>query len=148
MKRILVVCEGNICRSPMAQGVLAHSLPGINVSSAGLGALIGYPADPWAISLMAERRIDIAAHRARQITRPICAEADLILVMTSEQKHRLADLYPEFSGRVFRLGEHARSDIPDPFRLGESAFRGSLAILDECLASWLPRIRRLTESTT
>jgi protein-tyrosine phosphatase len=57
---ILIVCEGNICRSPMAGGLLAHELPRARITSAGLGALVGRKADPIAIELMAERGIDIS----------------------------------------------------------------------------------------
>jgi protein-tyrosine phosphatase len=143
MRSILVVCEGNICRSPMAQGLLAVALPETRVLSAGLGALIGNPADPTALLLMQERGIDITSHRAVQITKPICSESDLILVMDPSQRKRLEELYPQVRGRVFRVGEHTKRDIPDPYRLPEKAFRDSLFLMDEGLREWLQRIRRL-----
>ncbi len=67
IRHILVVCVGNICRSPMAEALLRDALRGqedITVESAGLGALVGYPADKHAVELMKERSIDITAHRA------------------------------------------------------------------------------------
>ncbi len=94
MKSILVVCEGNICRSPMAQGLLAAALPQVQVHSAGLGALIGSPADETAVRLMQARGIDISAHRATQITRQMCVQADMVLVMDADQRKRLEALYP------------------------------------------------------
>ena len=72
MKKILFVCTANICRSPMAQGLLEHALPQAQVRSAGLGALVGMPADAAAVRLMQERGIDISAHRATQISRAAC----------------------------------------------------------------------------
>ena len=64
---LLVVCVGNICRSPMAEALLRDALTGpedIIVESAGLGALVGQAADKHAVELMKERSIDITAHRA------------------------------------------------------------------------------------
>jgi protein-tyrosine phosphatase len=143
MKAILVVCEGNICRSPMAQGLLQAALPQLRVESAGLGALVGHPADDQAQALMRERGIDISAHRARQITRQLCLESDVVLVMESDQRQRLVEMYPQASGRVFRIGEHAKRDVPDPYRQGPAAFRDSLAMIEEGAGHWLERIRQL-----
>lgn len=143
MKGILVVCEGNICRSPMAQAVLAHGLPSMQVRSAGLAALLSHPADETARRLMAERQLDIAAHRAQQVTRNLCLESDLVLVMDTVQRQRIEVMYPQVRGRVFRMAEHLKQDIPDPYRQGELAFRGALALIDAGAADWLRRIQRL-----
>ncbi len=143
VKSILVVCEGNICRSPMAQGLLAHALPSVQVHSAGLGALVGSPAEETALRLMQGRGIDISAHRATQINRQMCLDADIVFVMDADQRERVAALYPQARGRVFKLGEYSKRDIPDPYRRGEAAFRDALALIDEGLAPWLTRIRKL-----
>jgi protein-tyrosine phosphatase len=143
VKTILVVCEGNICRSPMAQGLLAAALPDANVRSAGLGALIGSPADETAVRLMQARGIDISAHRAQQITRVMCMESDVVLVMDAEQRERLEKMYPQARGRIFRVGEHTKRDIPDPYRQPEKAFSDALSLIDEGVREWLHRINRL-----
>lgn len=143
MNSILVICEGNICRSPMAQGLLAAALPNAQVHSAGLGALVGMPADDTAIRLMKARGIDITGHRAQQVNRALCTQADLVLVMDTDQKQRLEDMYPQARGRVFRIGEHGKRDIPDPYRQPEKAFRDALAFIDEGVREWLRRIERL-----
>ena len=143
MNSILVVCEGNICRSPMAEGLLAAALPQMQVRSAGLGALIGMPADETAVRLMQERSIDITAHRAVQINRQMCLESDMVLVMDAEQRQRLEQLYPQGRGRVFRLGEYSKLDVPDPYRQSEQAFRSALLLIDEGVTQWLHRIQKL-----
>jgi protein-tyrosine phosphatase len=140
---ILVVCEGNICRSPMAQGILQAALPLVKVRSAGLGALIGMPADPNAMLLMNERGIDISQHRAMQITHDMCLNADLVFVMTQSQRERAESLYPLARGRVFRLGQYMKQDIPDPYRMPERAFRHALDLIDEGAREWLRRIAKL-----
>lgn len=127
----------------MATGLLAAALPRLRVRSAGLGALLGYPADQAAVQLMRERGVDIASHRAVQITRQMCVESDIVLVMEREQRERLQQLYPEVHGRVYRLGESLDRDVPDPYRQSLQAFRGALSIIDDGIEYWLQRIQRL-----
>ena len=127
----------------MAEGMLAAQLPGWRVHSAGLSALLGAPADETAVKLLRERGLDITGHRARQITRMMCVDADMVLVMSREQRRELESLYPEICGRVFRLGEHADRDVPDPYRQPEPVFRHAFKLIDEGVTSWVQRIRRL-----
>lgn len=143
MKTLLVVCIGNVCRSPMAQALLEAHLPGWRVQSAGLNALVGAPADAIAVHLLRERGLNIAGHRATQVTRRMCLDSDIVLVMDREQRRRLEDVYPEACGRVFRLGEDADEDIPDPYRQPEKAFRHALALIDAGVSRWAGRIQRL-----
>lgn len=84
-----MVCVGNICRSPMAEALVAHRLagmPGVATASAGISALVGRPADGLAQELMAARGLDLSGHRARQLTPELATSFDLILVM--EDGHR------------------------------------------------------------
>lgn len=143
MRSILVVCEGNICRSPMAEGLFAAALPQAEVRSAGLNALSGMPADDTAVRLMQGRGIDITAHRALQITRELCSQADLVLVMSTEQRKRLEEKYPFACGRTYRLGEFSKRDIPDPYRQPEWAFQESLQLIDHGVREWLQRIQKI-----
>ena len=144
MKSVLVVCIGNICRSPMGEALIAAALPQLEVASAGVGALVGQPADPIARQLMAERGLDIEAHRARQLTNLMCQQADLILVMDEEQRLQINQRYPLTRGKLFRLGEVARVDIPDPYRLGRPAFEQALRLIDAGASAWVERIRKLS----
>ena len=143
MNSIVVLCEGNICRSPMAAALLAKALPEVQLRSAGLGALIGRPADDMAVKLMQEEGIDIRSHRAVQVTRDLSMAADVIFVMDDEQRARVEGFYPQVRGRVFRIGRFTNQDVPDPYRQPEAAFRSSLAVLKAGIAEWLPRIRQI-----
>jgi protein-tyrosine phosphatase len=127
----------------MAEGLLRSALPHLQVSSAGLGALVGMPADDTAIRILRERNVDIAGHRATQITRQACVAADLVLVMDHVQRMRIEELYPQVHGRVFKIGEFTRRDVPDPFRQSERAFREALSLIEAGVDEWLRRIKRL-----
>lgn len=143
MTSILTVCIGNICRSPMAEAILAAALPGMTVSSVGIGALIGYPADETAQQLMLARGLDISGHRARQASREIVQRADMILVMDHQQRKYLEETYPGTTGKIFRLGEFSKRDVPDPYRKSQNAFEDALALIDEGVAAWAPRIQKI-----
>ncbi|MFL5291593.1 MAG: low molecular weight protein-tyrosine-phosphatase [Myxococcales bacterium] len=136
--RVLMVCTGNICRSPMAQVLLADALKkrGIDVAveSAGLGALVGHPADPIAVKLMQARGLDLSGHRGRQLTREIIRSFPLILVMEKEQQRGVEQLDPSARGRVLRVGGVGNFDVPDPSRRGLAAFEVSLTLIDRGLS--------------
>jgi len=142
LNSVLVVCIGNICRSPMAHALLAKALPQLTVSSAGTGALVGHPADAIAQALMAERGLDLGDHRARQVTQSMCVEADLILTMDEGLRRHIENNYPLTRGRVFRLAETARLNIPDPYRMGQGAFEHALQLIDAGIKTWAERIRQ------
>jgi protein-tyrosine phosphatase len=140
MQHILALCIGNICRSPLAEVMLAREFPDKRVWSAGLGALVGEPADPLSVALAAEQGLDLSRHRAQQVTAPMCQRADLILVMEQYHRLELERRYPLVRGKVFQLGE---LDIADPFRLPRKAFEGAYADIARGVSDWAVRIRRL-----
>ena len=144
MKNILTLCVGNICRSPLAQVLLARDLPGATVWSAGLGALVGQPADPMSAEVAATHGLDLSAHRAQQVNSWLCQSAELILVMEQAHKTALEQQYPLVRGKVFRLGELDKFDIADPYRQSFSAFEAAYADIAKGVASWVPRIRMLS----
>jgi protein-tyrosine phosphatase len=143
MNSILVLCIGNICRSPMAEALLKKELPDMTVRSAGLGALIGNPADPFSVKIMAEEGIDISGHRAQQISSDLVADADLILVMDSGQKKHVESRYTQARGKVFRLCEPLKADVPDPYREGIDNFRASHQLIASGVSFWREQIMQL-----
>lgn len=141
INNVLIVCVGNICRSPMAEALMRKSLPGCRISSAGLGALIGHPADPIAIGLMRERDMDISFHRARQVDNIMVAEADLVLVMETDQQRHLEWQFPLVRGKVFLICENTRTDVPDPYGQGRDAFEAALGLITQGVDAWVGRIQ-------
>jgi protein-tyrosine phosphatase len=143
-ERILVVCVGNICRSPTVEYLLRHRLGdrAIEVSSAGLGALVGHPIDPIAGALLAEHGIDASAHRARQLEDQHLIDADLILVMQRAHLSTLARRSPHAVGRTFLLGKwQDEREVPDPYRQQRPAFEHAYRLIDEGVDSWLRRLQ-------
>ena len=142
---ILVVCVGNICRSPMAEAVLKEALSKIHlntchVGSAGTGALIGHPADEKACQLMMARGLDISGHSARQLNHEMIRKANLILVMELAHKKDIESKEPSAKGKVFRIGEWGGYDIPDPYQLDIKAFESALVQIDQGVNQWLKKL--------
>ena len=142
MKSVLIVCIGNICRSPMAEAMLSAALPDIAVSSAGTGALVGHPADEIAKTLMTEHGLDIGAHRGRLLNTAMCQQADLILTMDNEQRRFIEERYPFARGKVFRIAEATKVDVPDPYRQGRAAFDNAYRLIDAGVTNWAEKIRK------
>ncbi|WP_343124671.1 low molecular weight protein-tyrosine-phosphatase [Rhodanobacter sp. C05] len=139
-KRILIVCIGNICRSPTAEYLLRqHLVPrDIQLGSAGLGALVGSRMDAAALHLLAEHGIDGTAHRARQLTPAMLREADLVLGMEKGHVDAMTRLAPETSGKIFLLDKWLLGrDIPDPYRQQREAFDHVYGMIRQGVDSWL-----------
>ena len=140
-KSILVVCIGNICRSPMAEALLRSRAPeGVVLSSAGIGALVGKPADPNALKLMEERGIDISEHRGRQLTPQIIQDADLILVMEKGHQDAVHSISPTARGKVHIICKWDDIDVPDPYRKSPEYFEHILEMIEKGVDQWSSKL--------
>ncbi len=142
-ERILTVCTGNLCRSPMAEAWLRHRAGNerLKVSSAGLSALVGEPAAEHAVTLLKQKGIDLSAHRARQLAPSHIVGADLVLVMERWQKAEVERLCPPARGRTYLLAHWQDGlEIKDPFRGSPAVFEECFEKINAAIDSWLERI--------
>jgi protein-tyrosine phosphatase len=147
ISNVLMVCHGNLCRSPMAAALLQQRVEGLRVGSAGLAAEVGQPAATEAVAVLSEMGIDIQAHRATQLTRQIANDAELILTMTAAQTRSLQSLYPLMRGRIFSIRGFDDTDIDDPMGMPISAFRACREALTDGIDYWVRRLKSLNEPT-
>lgn len=149
--RILVVCSGNTCRSPLAAAMLAArlandvELQGSEVNSAGTSAWDGSPAAEGSYLVALERGLDLSHHRARILTADQVQRADLILTMTTAHSSRVADLGG--ASKVATMLEYAEdeqdgAEIPDPFGGDVADYRRTAELFDGLMEGIVARLRR------
>lgn len=140
--KILVVCVGNICRSPTAERLLKRYLPDVTVASAGLGALVGKGADASAVSVAAAHDLSLEGHEARQITSAMCRDYDLILAMEKRHVASICEMAPEMRGKVMLFGHwDDQRDIPDPYRKSRDDFEAVYGLLDHSARQWAQALK-------
>jgi protein-tyrosine phosphatase len=143
VKKILLVCVGNICRSPVAQYRLQLMLPGCELRSAGLAALVGHDMDATARSVALEHGLECPPHRARQLTPELCRWADLILVMERRHLDALGRIPPQSRGKVFLLGDglgEGGVDIYDPYERPREVFEFVYSLITRATEDWAHRL--------
>jgi RpiB/LacA/LacB family sugar-phosphate isomerase len=123
MKTILFLCTGNVCRSPMAEGLFRAAVAGrgqFRILSAGLGALDGQAPTPHSVRAMRELGLDISGQRSRRLTAELVRSADYIFGMTHGHVETVALMYPKMAEKTFLLREFDENletyekDISDP----------------------------------
>lgn len=150
-KTLLIVCTGNVCRSPMAVGLLRDKLirekmnQHVRVRSGGIWALEGQLASAYARQVMAEKDLDISEHRGRNLTQTVVDEADLILVMTRQHEQTIARNFDGDMGKVHLLSEMIGPayDIQDPYGGSLPDYRRTAAELEDLIERGSARILKL-----
>ncbi|MBL8769019.1 MAG: low molecular weight phosphotyrosine protein phosphatase [Planctomycetes bacterium] len=148
--RVLFVCLGNICRSPLGEGIFRAAVlrrgvaDHFEIDSAGTGDWhVGEPPDPRSIAIASRHGIDIKAQRARQVRRDDFERFDLILAMDRANERDLRALCPpEHQPRIRRLREYdpvAGHDVPDPW-FGTHGFDLVFAMIERCCSRLLAEL--------
>jgi protein-tyrosine phosphatase len=152
MVRVLFVCMGNICRSPLAQGVFENVLrregleDEVFVDSAGTGRWhVGSPPDERAQRSASSRGLDLSTQRARQVTPDDCQSFDYILTMDEENYQAVAALCRGGGAEVRPFLDYARdrfeSEVPDPYYGGSDGFEHVLDLVEEASEGLLEEIK-------
>lgn len=143
-RSILVICEGNHCRSPIGEALLRRELGDkVAVASAGLAALVGEPAHREAQRWGAAHDLDLSEHRGRAFSPEAARASDLILVMDAGQKRACETLIPSARGRVFLMGQwlpDQEREVPDPIGGAPSDHDRAYDRIARCIKPWLARL--------
>ncbi|MDQ0431038.1 protein-tyrosine phosphatase [Pantoea agglomerans] len=120
---ILVVCIGNICRSPTGERLLRRAFPDKKIDSAGICALIGKEADATAAEVAASHGISLEGHRGQKFTSELARQYDLILVMETSHLEQIKRGYPEVTGKAMLFGHwQDQLEIADPYKKSREMF--------------------------
>src|SRR5438093_145645 len=151
MKTILFVCTGNVCRSPMAEGLFRQVVKGrgdYRVLSAGVGAVDGMPPSEYAVKALRELDIDISSQRSRMLTADLVHQADYIFGMTHSHVDAITLLYPQAAEKTFLLREFDETldsfenDISDPIGGSYEVYLNCRDQIEQGIASMLKFIEQ------
>lgn len=153
--QVLFVCLGNICRSPLAEGVFRQLVAEaglsdrIRIASAGTGDWhVGKPPDARMVATAAARAVDLSPQRAQVLTPELIEASDVVLVMDRENLRNARALVsePALQARIRRFREDdpepGDGDVPDPYYGGEEGFVEVFEIVDRTARALLSRLRR------
>ncbi|MGB0893651.1 MAG: protein tyrosine phosphatase [Parashewanella sp.] len=144
-EKILVVCVGNICRSPTGEALLKTHLPNLKIESAGIATekskLLGKAAEKNAEKVAAQNGVTLIGHSAQQLSRRMCNEFDLILVMEHKHIEAVTNISPEARGKTMLFGQWiGQKDIPDPYQKSIEAFEHAYQLIEKAAKAWSEKL--------
>jgi protein-tyrosine phosphatase len=138
---ILIVCVGNICRSPSAERILQKLMPIKEVNSAGIATLLAHNIEPNAAKLLAANNYNSESHCAKQVTSQMINDADLVLVMERKHQRLLMQSYPSASGKIMLLGKWSdNQEIHDPYRKSLTVFEYTFTQIEKNCQAWTQKL--------
>ncbi|RUO19634.1 phosphotyrosine protein phosphatase [Aliidiomarina iranensis] len=150
-EKILIVCVGNICRSPTAEFLLKRELPHKQIASAGLHAMVkDIDGKPVGDEMNAQARetaekhgLVCGTHEAQQLTSELARKYDLILVMEKRHRDEIAKRFPEALAKTMLFGQwdNAR-DIPDPYKKSDEVFAQIYKLIEHNTMLWANKLKR------
>ncbi|MFO1502065.1 MAG: ribose 5-phosphate isomerase B [Verrucomicrobiota bacterium] len=157
MKTILFVCTGNVCRSPMAEGLFRHAVKGdsrYRVLSAGVGAVDGQPPSPHAVRALKELGVDISRQRSQMLSAELVEQADYIFGMTHGHVDAVTLLFPQAAEKTFLLREFDETldifekDISDPIGGSYEVYLNCRDQIEQGIASMLNFIEQTSQTSS
>ena len=138
---ILVICTGNICRSPLGERYLRAMLPNMRIDSAGTGALVGHAADESAAKIALINGLNLDGHQGRQLTASVARDYDLILAMEKSHIEYVSRIAPAARGKTMLFGHWlSQKEIPDPYRKSEEAFVSVYSLIEQAGKYWAEKL--------
>ena len=148
MKKVLVVCTGNVCRSPMAKALIRKEIAerGLDdevfVDSAGTYAMVGHPASQGSVNAMARRGLDINDHVAKQLTPVLVEEADAIIVMEERHRRSIFVTWPKAVMKTLLLSELSggHEDVEDPYGGEQWEYDQTADLIENYVKNGMPEL--------
>lgn len=144
-KRVLFVCTGNTCRSPMAEGLFKKMIEGsksvVSLGSAGVAAFDGDRMSPETQAELVERDAALDAFRSRSVTEAMLQEATHVFAMTKSHLQMLTRAFPEYAEKCYKVCDFVEIhgnlgvDVPDPIGMGKSAYQQVAGVFELAIPS-------------